>query len=142
MTKETLDRLRAAMGRGAQEAVDQAMREELDRAAGMGWGWTGRSARWSDPAEPSILLGSGSESIFGADYQAVAQEPSVAVAAAQLRELIAEEKAAFWKDGADGRRVYHSHPAWLPDGPARLRRAEEKLERRVEAALEAQEDFV
>lgn len=67
-------------------------------------------------------------------YLAVSEEPPVAVAAVQLRVAIEAERRAFWKVGADGRRVYSS--AWFEDGgPALLELAERKLRRRVKAAL-------
>jgi len=73
--------------------------------------------------------------IFGSrDYQAVASEPGVAVAAAELRAALAEERAAFWRVGDDGMLVYS--PAFFEAKvPERLERGEAKLRRRVARAL-------
>lgn len=67
-------------------------------------------------------------------YLAVSTEPGVVVAAVGLRAALQAERAAFWKVGADGMRVYADE--WFrTSGPQRLELAEAKLRRRIRAAL-------
>jgi hypothetical protein len=68
-------------------------------------------------------------------YQAVSDEPEVAVAATQLRAELAEERAAFWKVGSDDRLVYHSTDWLRAGGPDRIAAAHRKLRRRIERVL-------
>jgi hypothetical protein len=100
-----------------------------------------RSGGWTHFELPPELVvpedgRTGRGSLFGhRAYLMVSEEPEVAVAAAQLRDAIAAERRAFWKIGADGKRVYHDADYLRRGGPAAIPAGEAKLRRRIKRAL-------